>query len=737
LAVRALWICALLALIAASVLGVALPADEAAAQAIGGRNFKDTSQGGGVVALSWSSGTGQTGYRLNKITSTGSVVLATLGSTATSFTDNLGTQVTVACYQLEVLGTNNAVVGTSPILCNIVNLAGGSTRPRNISITGDTGLLTIDWDASTAGNEVGYLVVPLGQNPLPLLPNTITVAVTAAAEPTCFIVLALIPDSAQVPFQIGGFSDIKCWVGPATGQLVPATTTPTRTSTATATAPTATVPTATSATSTITATTTTTSTPSPTQTLTPIDLTISKVDQPDPVNPGQQVTYTITVQNLGQTNSTAVTVTDSLPAGLTYGSAADTTPSGPVGFVCNETSPPGTIVCTGGAIPGGGSAQITLVAIVDNPCVVVSPVTNQASVDPSNTIAESNEGNNTASQATTILGCVQATGTATQTRTPTLTRTATGTPTTTATPAVDLVINKVDQPDPVTVPGAPAQASLQYTISVQNLGTVGASNISVRDDLPAGEGADYFFGTATGDQGFLCDFNFAAPPVVTCTGGNIGPGGGATISVVLNFVTCGTPFYTNTATVDPANTIAEFNEGNNLIQQTTACGGVGTVVPTATPPTSPTATRTSTPTLTPTAVPTASFGFLKLESSDPVINGSVLTYTLQLTNTSATDPIPGVSLNDALPSQVSFGSFGLVGGGFNCEFVPTNGPEGGLVSCAGGLIPPATTVIIQIDVVVTSCVSPIVNTATILSPPVQNSTATSSTTVTQPGGGPC
>jgi uncharacterized repeat protein (TIGR01451 family) len=728
-------------LIASSVLGVALPADQAAAQALGGRNFKDTSQGGGTVVLTWSSGTGQTGFRLSRITASGSVALTTLPATTTTFTDQLGGGIQVACYLLEILGTSNAVLGTSPILCNIVNYAAGSVRPRNISITGDTGLVTIDWDDPSTAGTIGYVVVPLGQTILTPLPASITQAVDAPDGPTCYIVGALIQDGGQLPggILVGGFSDIKCWIGPATGQIVPATSTVTRTATGTATVLTSTV-TATATSSALTTTPTVTTTPTPTQTLTPIDLTVSKVDQPDPVNPGQTVTYTITVRNLGQTGSDAVTVLDSLPAGLTFGSAA-----GAVGtnFVCNESDPPGTVICTGGVIPGGGSATITLVAVVDNPCVVVSPVLNQVTVDPSNQIAESNssgtgELNNTAFQATTINGCVQATNTATVTRTPTATGTVTGTPTPTATPAVDLVISKFDTPDPVSLPGAPNQASLQYTLVVQNTGTVGASNVTVRDDLPAGEGTDYFFGTASGDNGFVCDFNFATPPVVTCTGGNIGPGGGATISIVLNFLACPTPFYTNTATVDPANTIAEFNETNNLIQQTTGCGGAGTVIPTTTPVVSPTATRTVTPTQTPTAVPTAGFGFVKLDAPDPVVDGGILVYTLQLTNTTASD-ITGVSLEDTLPNQVAFGSFTVSGGGFTCVWVDNgpNSPSGGQFSCGGGTVAAGSTVTITINLAVTSCISPIVNNVRILTPNVQNSTATSSTTVTAVGGGVC
>jgi uncharacterized repeat protein (TIGR01451 family) len=741
LAARALWICALLALIAASALGVALPADEAAAQNIGGRNFKDTSQGSGAVRLDWSTGTGQTGYRLNRITSTGIVLLGTLPSTATTFTDNLGTQVTVACYLLEVLGTGNAVIGTSPILCNIVNLAGGTTRPRNIAISGDTGLVTIDWDEPTTPGTLGYLVVPLGQNPLPLLPATITVAVHAAAGPTCYIVLALIADGAQLPFQIGGFSDIKCWVEPASGQLVPATTTPTRTSTTTATVPTSTATgtttpaTATGTTTPATATVTTTGT----ATLTPIDLIITKTDTPDPVDPGDLVTYTITVANIGQTAAANVTVLDALPAGLTFGSAAgDAGPAGSTPFVCNQTAPPGTVVCTGGSIPGGATRTITLVAIVDNPCTVISPVTNQATVDPSNTIAEGNEANNTVMHQTSITGCVQATGTATVTRTPTASGTITPTATATATPNVDLRITKVDTPDPVVPPG-----SVQYTLAVTNTGSAGASAVTVVDTLPVDEGTDYFFGNASGTNGFVCTFDLVT--TVTCTGGNIGAGGGATITIVLNFTAaaCGPngPFYTNVAVVDPANTIVESNENNNSVTQVTGCGaGQATATPITSPTATPTLTRT--PTFTPaptlTTVPGADLAFAKTSVPNPAINGGFLTYTLVLDNPSAAD-VPGITINDVLPNQVTFVSFGLVGGGFTCAHIDNgpNSPAGGTVVCGGGTVTAGSNVTIDIVVAVTNCVSPAINTATIVAPPVQNSTAQTQTTITTGGGGPC
>ncbi|MBA3482183.1 MAG: DUF11 domain-containing protein, partial [Pirellulales bacterium] len=54
-----------------------------------------------------------------------------------------------------------------------------------------------------------------------------------------------------------------------------------------------------------------------------IDLQIDKIDSKDPVKPGEQFTYTVTVKNNGPSNATGVTVIDTLPAtGVSYVSAS-------------------------------------------------------------------------------------------------------------------------------------------------------------------------------------------------------------------------------------------------------------------------------------------------------------------------------------------------------------------------------------------------------------------------------
>lgn len=139
------------------------------------------------------------------------------------------------------------------------------------------------------------------------------------------------------------------------------------------------------------------------------DLTIAKADNPDPAGAFQLVTYTLTVSNLGAGTAAGVLVLDQLAPEASEATIirADG------GFICTATiAPPASEVrCTGGVIAGGGSATITFDVRYANvpyyyyyyyapPSIIV---TNTAIVDPDNTISESNEGNNTAMEATTIL----------------------------------------------------------------------------------------------------------------------------------------------------------------------------------------------------------------------------------------------------------------------------------------------------------------------------------------------
>ncbi|SFI23351.1 conserved repeat domain-containing protein [Nocardioides psychrotolerans] len=95
------------------------------------------------------------------------------------------------------------------------------------------------------------------------------------------------------------------------------------------------------------------------------DLSLTKTDSPDPVNAGQILTYTITVQNAGAATATGVTISDPLPSGVTFASAS---------AGCTHTS--GTVTCGVPNLAPGASSQVEI-RVTPNQAGVVS---NTASV---------------------------------------------------------------------------------------------------------------------------------------------------------------------------------------------------------------------------------------------------------------------------------------------------------------------------------------------------------------------
>lgn len=87
-------------------------------------------------------------------------------------------------------------------------------------------------------------------------------------------------------------------------------------------------------------------------------LAVVKIASPSPVNVGQQLTYTITVNNNGARAASQAILTDTLPASVSLFSAASTKGA------C--TTDNRIVTCPLGRVPAGGTATIT---------VVVSPTT--------------------------------------------------------------------------------------------------------------------------------------------------------------------------------------------------------------------------------------------------------------------------------------------------------------------------------------------------------------------------
>jgi uncharacterized repeat protein (TIGR01451 family) len=119
------------------------------------------------------------------------------------------------------------------------------------------------------------------------------------------------------------------------------------------------------------------------------DLAITKTGPGGTVNEGSAITYTIIVTNSGPSDAQAVTVTDTLPTGVTFGSA---------NFSQGTTIQNGnTVTANLGTVAAGGTVTGT---------IVVTPFEDGSLTDTatvSSTTTDSNTQNNTAS-ATTVVG---------------------------------------------------------------------------------------------------------------------------------------------------------------------------------------------------------------------------------------------------------------------------------------------------------------------------------------------
>ncbi|MCC6544773.1 MAG: DUF11 domain-containing protein, partial [Nitrospirae bacterium] len=215
--------------------------------------------------------------------------------------------------------------------------------------------------------------------------------------------------------------------------------------------------------------------------LTSADLSITKTDSPDPVLVNQNLTYLITVTNNGPDAATGVSVTDTLPAGVTYVSATPSQGS------CSQAA--GTVTCPIGTIAYPGSATVTIVVTP----TAAGTLNNSAGV--SSTTSDPNGSNNNVGPVSTVVNSAPGIG-------------------------ADLSVTNTDSPDPVPLVGG----HVTYTIVVTNNGPGSATGVTMTDLLDA---STALFGSPVSSQG-TC----SGTTTITCAIGTLASGSSATVTVV-------------------------------------------------------------------------------------------------------------------------------------------------------------------------------------------------------------
>lgn len=171
------------------------------------------------------------------------------------------------------------------------------------------------------------------------------------------------------------------------------------------------------------------------------DVSVVKSASPNPAEPGNLLTYTITVANAGPSSAENVVLTDNIPAVI---SNVEFSIDGGVTFL------PWTGSETLGTLASGDSRAILIRGVLS--ASAAGEITNTAVV--SSTTPDPDPDNNTSTAVT---------------------------PVTPALPSADLSIVKTSAPNPVRIGDI-----LTYTLNIFNAGPSTAQNVALRDDVPAG-----------------------------------------------------------------------------------------------------------------------------------------------------------------------------------------------------------------------------------------------------------
>lgn len=236
------------------------------------------------------------------------------------------------------------------------------------------------------------------------------------------------------------------------------------------------------------------------------DIAVTKT-APATIDAGTNLSWTITVQNLGANAALNTQLTDTIPAGTTFVSFNQN--NGPA-FSCSGTT---TITCSSASFAAGATATFTLVASV--PANATGSISNTANV--TTTTIDTNSGNDSSTANTTV------------------------------TQSADLAVTKSG-------PTLAAVGSdVAYTITVSNAGPSDASAVTLSDTIPA---ATSFVSM---QQNSGPAFNCSGTTTVTCTIATLVPGASASFTLTVHVNSAAS--ITNTANASA--TTPDPNSGNN------------------------------------------------------------------------------------------------------------------------------------------------------------------------------
>jgi len=247
------------------------------------------------------------------------------------------------------------------------------------------------------------------------------------------------------------------------------------------------------------------------------DLSVSLSASPNPVLAGSNLTYTITVSNLGPDAASGATATLPLGSGVTFVSASSST---------------GTVAYSGGQVVAD-LGDLAVGAPTVSVQVVVQPET-AGELSETATVAGSSQDPDLSNNSATV--------------------------TTEVDPDADLGVSITASPTPVST-----NNDFEYTVAVTNAGPSSGTSVVVTDTLPAG----VTFVSASSDQGVTPTFSDGA---VTLTIATLNQG--ATANLMIEVDPTAEPGSTLTDTASVAGAEADTNPANNTATLVTPVEGV-------------------------------------------------------------------------------------------------------------------------------------------------------------------